>query len=229
MRKLLNKILTKIKGESYEIDKQVPLSYLFSMVLSRSCMLCRGFFSRVKNGGMLFIGRQVTFKVKRAIRAGRMVTINSGCYIDALSTGGVSFGNNVSLGKRVIIECTGNLKYIGKGLQVGNNVGLGSDNFFGCAGGIQIGDDTILGNFISFHAENHVFSDLSVPIRLQGVAHRGIKIGSNCWIGSKVTVLDGAAIEDGCIIAAGAVVAAGVYACNCIYGGIPAKLIRKRN
>ena len=229
MRKLINKILTKQKGVQYELDDAIPFSYLFSLSVSRSFMLLRGFLSGIKNGGILFISRHVTIKAKSKIKLGRLVTISRGCYIDALSANGIIFGNNVSMGKNCKIECTGNLQLIGKGMRVGNNVGLGADNFFGCAGGVEIGDDTIFGNFISLHAENHIYSDLTEPIRNQGVSRKGIKIGKNCWIGSGVAILDGAIIEDGCIIAAGAVVNAGLYEANCIYGGVPAKLLKKRN
>jgi len=138
-------------------------------------------------------------------------------------------GNNVSVGRGTKIECTGNLRFLGKGLTVEDNVGLGTDNFFGCAGGIHIGKDTIIGNFVSFHAENHIFSDLNVPIRQQGVEHKGIRVGGDCWIGAKCTILDGAIIEEGCIIAAGALVIAGTYQKNGIYGGVPAKLLKYRS
>lgn len=162
------------------------------------------------------------------MKMGNGVTIGNGCYVDALSVEGITLGNNVSMGPRTKIECTGSIRTLGKGLKVEDNVGLGSDNFYGCAGGISIGKDTIIGNFVSFHAENHRFSDRNIPIRLQGVTHEGIKIGQNCWIGAKVTILDGVIIEDGCIIAAGALVKAGVYKKEGIYGGVPAKLIKHR-
>ena len=80
----------------------------------------------------------------------------------------------------------------GEGLTVGARVGLGTDCFYGCAGGITIGDDTIIGNLVTFHAENHVAERLDVPIRDQGVTHAGIRVGSGCWIGAKATILDGA-------------------------------------
>jgi len=228
MRKQLNKIISRLKGRSYEIDGRIPYSYLFSLTWARGIMRIRGFLSGVKNDGFLFIGRNVTLKARSMMKAGRGVTIHNGCYIDALSTGGIVFGNNVSAGKKTRIECTGNLQMIGKGMTVGDNVGLGSDNFFGAAGGIEIGDDCILGNFISFHSENHNYSDPSAAIRLQGVTRIGIKVGKNCWIGSKATILDGALIEGGCIIAAGSVVKAGVYHADGIYGGVPATFIKKR-
>jgi acetyltransferase-like isoleucine patch superfamily enzyme len=229
MVKLLNKLISRLKGNAYQIDQQIPASYIFSLLFSRGIMLLRGFFSRINNKGSLFIGKRVVIKAKSKIKLGRGVTIGHYCYIDALSTEGIIMGDNVSLGKYVTIECTGNLQSLGKGLKVGNNVGLGANNFFGSAGGIEIGDDTILGNFISFHAENHVYSDINIPIRLQPVTRKGIVVGKNCWIGAKATILDGAIIEDNCIIAAGAVVKAGKYLSKGIYGGIPAKLIKFRN
>ena len=116
---------------------------------------------------------------------------------------------------------------LGKGLIVGDNVGLGTHGFWGCAGGIEIGSDVIFGNYVSLHSENHNFKDLIKPIRLQGVNHKGIKIGSNCWIGSKVTILDGATIGNGCIIAAGAVLK-GIFPDNVIIGGVPARILKYR-
>ena len=142
---------------------------------------------------------------------------------------GILLGTNVSIGKKTTIECTGSLKSIGVGLVVGNNVGLGTHGFFGCAGGIEIGDDTIFGNFVSMHSENHNFLIIDIPIRLQGVNRKGIFIGENCWIGAKATILDGVKIEGGCIIAAGSVVTEGNYKRNCIYAGVPAKLIKERD
>mgnify|MGYP000688872669 CR=1 FL=1 len=56
---------------------------------------------------------------------------------------------------------------------------------------------------------------------------KGIKIGKDCWIGSKTTILDGTEIGDGCIIAAGAVVRGKIESYS-IIGGIPAKTIKKK-
>ncbi|MBO9572262.1 MAG: hypothetical protein DI539_28225 [Flavobacterium psychrophilum] len=228
LRKLINTYISKIKKEPYNIDASIPTSYLYGFVFSRVIMLLRGKIRFIGRRQTPFVGSSVTLKAKSLFKMGYGVTIGNGCYIDALSVEGIQFGNNVSIGPRTKIECTGSIRTLGKGLTVEDNVGLGSDNFYGCAGGISIGQDTIIGNFVSFHAENHRFSDRNIPIRLQGVTHEGIKIGQNCWIGAKVTILDGVIIEDGCIIAAGALVKAGVYKKEGIYGGVPAKLIKHR-
>ena len=70
--------------------------------------------------------------------------------------------------------------------------------------------------------------DRDKPIRLQGATRKGIEIGNDCWIGSKVTILDGVKIGNHAIVAAGAVVNKNVpdYA---IVGGVPAKILKMRN
>ena len=226
---MLNSYISKIKGDDYKIDDKVPTSYLIGLILSRIFMKLRGLLSGIRHGGSIFIGARVIIKSKRQLQVGKGVSIGNNCYIDALSENGIRFGDNVSVGRNTTIECTGNIQFLGNGLTVGNNVGLGTDNFFGCAGGIKIGDDTIIGNFVSFHSENHVYSDNEVPIRLQGVVHQGINIGKDCWIGAKSTILDGVNVADGVIIAAGAVLKAGNYEKKGIYGGVPAKLIKFRD
>jgi acetyltransferase-like isoleucine patch superfamily enzyme len=140
---------------------------------------------------------------------------------------GISFGNNVGIGaySRVVVSTT--LNHLGESIRIGNNVGIGEFAYLGGAGGLEIGDDCIIGQYLSCHPENHVADKLDEPIRLQGVTRKGIRIGNNCWIGSKVTILDGVTIGDGCILAAGTVVTKS-FPANSIIGGVPAKIIKSR-
>jgi len=225
---LLSKYITKIKGSAFEIDRRVSGGYLLGVVMERCVMKVRGVLAFPTRGDKPFIGARSTVKSKRHLTFGPGVTFGVACYVDALSVNGVRLGANTSIGRNTRIECTGSLRHLGQGFTAGNNVGLGTDNLYGCAGGIAIGHDTIVGNFVTFHAENHRTSDLETPIRLQGVTHLGITVGTNCWIGAKATVLDGAHIGHGCIIAAGSVVLAGEYPANAIYGGVPARWLRSR-
>jgi carbonic anhydrase/acetyltransferase-like protein (isoleucine patch superfamily) len=220
----------KFKGESLVIDSRFSSSYLvykmFQFILKR----IRGWiFFPTKHDKGLLLGKRVSLISKNLfVLNGKGYHFDDGAYVDATSIDGIRMGNNISIQKRVIIECTGSLSKLGVGLVLGDNVGIGSNSFLGCAGGISIGNDTILGNFVSMHSENHNYADKTTPIRLQGVQSKGIKIGSNCWIGAKATILDGVRLGDGCIVAAGAVVIEGTYPENSILGGIPAKIIKSR-
>ena len=99
---------------------------------------------------------------------------------------------------------------------------------FGAAGGIEIGDDVVAGQFIRFHSENHNYNDSTKLIREQGVSHKGIKIGNNCWIGAGVVFLDGAELGDGCVVGANAVVTKKFHD-NVVIAGIPAKIVMNRD
>lgn len=226
---MISKYVSQIKGSGYEIDDRIDLGYLSQVVGVRGIMKIRGYIRFFRRGTYPFIGSNSCIRSSRNLTFGSGVTFAARSYVDALSTDGVVLGDNCSVGRNTRIECTGNLQTLGKGMTVGDNVGLGTDCLYGAAGGIVIGDDTIVGNFVTFHSENHKVSDLSIPIRLQGVSHQGISVGRDCWIGAKSTILDGVHIGDGCVIAAGSVVVAGHYLDHKIYGGVPAKWISSRD
>lgn len=226
MRDIINKIISSIKKEEFILDKQIPLSYIISFFYIKLICFFYGslFFGIHKR---VFIHPSCKIKCKSKIKTGINLSIDRKVYIDALSRKGIRFGKNVSVGKYTTIECTGSLKNIGEGLILGDNVGLGTHGFFGCAGGITIGRDCIFGNYVSIHSENHNYERKDYPIRLQGVNRKGITIGENCWIGAKVTILDGTIIGNGCVIAAGAVVR-GYFPDNTVIGGIPARVLKNR-
>lgn len=226
MHKFLSNVITQIKGEKFELDSNISASYITRFLLSRFVMLVVG-MCKFRRFGKLYVHSSSKILCTSNIKTVGNLSIDRRCYIDALSTDGITFGNNVSIGKCTCIECSGTLKDIGKGLVVGDNVGLGTHGFFGCAGGIEIGSNTIFGNYVSLHSENHNFADTTVPIRLQGVNRKGIKIGEDCWIGAKATILDGTILGKGCIVAAGAVVRGEIPPYS-IVGGVPAKILKSR-
>lgn len=227
MVKLLSKVISTIKKEEFKLDDSLSSSYLIFFLFSKFISYLR-FVFKFKTFRLGFIGKRSSILARNLIKFNKNLSIADDCHIDALSKDGIAFGDNVSVQKRVVIECSGSLRFLGKGLKIGHNVGIGSNSFLGCAGGITIGDDTMIGNYVSFHSENHNYDRNDIPIRLQGVNHKGIKIGKDCWIGAKITILDGTILGDGCVVAAGAVLNGKVYPKNSILGGVPAKIIKNR-
>ena len=226
MRKIISFFISKFRGEAFELDKNIPVSYLIGIVFSKAIQMFNGLL--VMHHVKCFVAPSAKIKCARKIKVNGFLMVGKRCLIDALSSDGIEFGNGVSVGRGTSIECTGSIKQLGKGIKVGNNVGMGDMCHYGCAGGIEIGDNTIVGIYVTMHSENHNFSNPDVLIRQQGVSHRGIKIGSNCWIGAKAAILDGSVIGNGCVVAAGAVVT-GTFPDNCVIGGVPAKIIKYRN
>lgn len=228
MKKILEFIIKK-RNPNFSFDPELNALALWSFVFNQSCGMLRGLklVLLFKNPKLAILGKGVQFFNSPKISFGKFMKLGDQVTISALGKKGVILGNNVGIGaySKVIVSTTFN--NLGEFIKIGNNVGIGEFAYLGGAGGLEIGDDCIVGQYLSCHPENHIADNLDVAIRLQGVTRKGIKIGSNCWIGSKVTILDGATIGNGCIIAAGAVVTKS-FPENVIIGGVPAKIIKDR-
>lgn len=227
---LTDKMLKMAGKEGLELDERISKGYIRSLCWKYGWMMIRGkFFALGKKAidSSVFVGRGVKVKEKRYLSIGAKTKLHDGVFIDALSKEGVNIGDHVVIGRNTRIECTGSLEYVGKGVKIGSRTTFNNDCFFGAAGGIEIGEDVVAGQFVRFHSENHNFDDLSTLIKDQGVSHKGIKIGNNCWIGAGAVFLDGAELEDGCVVGANAVVTKH-FPANSVIAGVPAKLIRTR-
>ncbi len=227
--KLINKI-AKIAGkENFEIDEKIEISYVIRICLKYGMMKIRGIYKSIGKkyiSSNIYIGKRVKLISRKNLKIGEKTKIHNNVKIDALSTSGVNIGKGVVIGENTKIECTGSLQRIGKGVSIGDRTSFANDCFFGAAGGIDIGEDVIAGQYIRFHSENHKYEDKNRLIKEQGVTHKGIKIGNNCWIGSGAVFLDGAEIGNGCVVAANAVVL-NKFPDNVVIGGMPAKIIKE--
>lgn len=224
------KLLLLAGKKDFELDDIISNMYIIRLCWKYGWMILHGKLSAFayKNiSNIIFVGKKVRLYEKKLITIGEKAKLHNGVKIDALSTDGVSIGSCVVIGENTVIECTGGLSQIGKGVKIGNRTSFGNDCFFGAAGGIEIGEDVVAGQFIRFHSENHNYADTKKLIREQGVTHEGIRIGNNCWIGAGAVFLDGAAIGNGCVVAANAVVTK-AFPDNCVVAGVPAKVIKQR-
>jgi acetyltransferase-like isoleucine patch superfamily enzyme len=113
-------------------------------------------------------------------------------------------------------------------LHLGNNVSINQNCFISCYGGLEIGNDVAIGHNVSILTTDHVFDDLTIPIKQQKLVYKKVVIGNNVYIGAKATILAGVTIPNGTVIGAGSVVTKSITEDNCIIAGIPAKIIRKR-
>ncbi|PWB76152.1 hypothetical protein C3F09_00965 [candidate division GN15 bacterium] len=111
----------------------------------------------------------------------------------------------------------------------GDNLSLGDSNFLQAAGGIEFGDDVILGPGVKIWSANHRFDNSSARIADQGYDYKKVTIGSGVWIGANAFIMPGATIGDGVVISAGAVVGGKPIPSFKIVAGNPARVIGARD
>jgi acetyltransferase-like isoleucine patch superfamily enzyme len=112
-------------------------------------------------------------------------------------------------------------------LRIGDKCVFGKDNTVNCYLDIEFGAATIVADWVYICDFDHVFSDIHVPIKDQGIVKSPVRIGPDVWMGTKVTVLRGITVGQGSVIAANAVVNKDIPP----YGvavGVPARVIRNR-
>lgn len=113
-------------------------------------------------------------------------------------------------------------------MDYGRNLIIGKNSFinFGCTfldrGGIEIGENVLIGPNCSILTTNHPLD----PKSRKATISKKIIIEDNVWLGGNVTVLPGVTIGENSIVGAGSVVTKDV-AKNVIVAGVPAKLIKK--
>ena len=109
----------------------------------------------------------------------------------------------------------------GKNIKLGKGVFINEGCCFQDQGGIEIGDNALIGQQVVIATLNH---DLA-PDKRANMFPAPVKIGNNVWIGAHATILAGVTIGDNAVVAAGAVVTKDVPA-NTVVGGVPAKIIK---
>ncbi|WP_321951196.1 DapH/DapD/GlmU-related protein [Burkholderia cenocepacia] len=110
----------------------------------------------------------------------------------------------------------------GTGMKLGRNVFVNQNCTFYDLGGLEIGDDVMIGPNVSLITSGH---PVEPSRRRDGVVAKPIVIGRNVWIGAGATIIGGVTIGENAVVAAAAVVTRDVPP-NTLVGGNPAKVIR---
>lgn len=210
-----------IKGQSLKLDANLPSAFFIHKVIHYGLLFIKHPIKRI------FISKNVTILNSSNVRIGRYSQIKTGVFIDGYSLEPIVISCSTTIGEFTLIKCTSSFSEMGKGLKIGYGVGIGSFSYLGCGGGITIGDNTIIGERLTIHSDNHNFIKQDVLIKLQGVNKMPVSIGENCWIGSNVTILGGVTIGNGCVIGAGSIVTKSIES-NSIAVGNPCVVIKTR-
>ena len=158
-------------------------------------------FSSVFENNRFETGIRVEYP--KNIKIGSNSYYGLGCKIYASENSSVEIGSNISFNSNVMVNARG-------------------------VGQIEIGNNVLIGPNVVIRSNNHNYDDIHVPIIQQGMKDGYIIIKDDVWISSNCVVLPNCIIGEGAIVAAGAVVTNNIEPYS-IVGGIPAKIIGRRN
>ncbi len=176
-------------------------------------------------GKKVVFGKNLTLRHAHKITLGNGVILDDNVVIDAKgeSNRGIQIGDDVYIGRNTIVYCKNGDITLGSAVNISSNCQLFSCN------AITIGDQTMIAAFTYVLSGGQY--DLNTPdipfAEQSGTITSGpTVIGSNCWLGAHVVVVDGVTVGHHAVLAAGAVVAQDVEE-HSLVGGVPAKVMRK--
>jgi len=109
----------------------------------------------------------------------------------------------------------------GKNTKIGKRVFINAGCQFQDQGGIEIGDDVLVGPQTIIATLNHD----PAPEKRGGMIPKPVKICDRVWLGARVTICPGVTVGEGAIVGAGAVVAKDVPP-RTVVAGVPARVIK---
>jgi acetyltransferase-like isoleucine patch superfamily enzyme len=152
------------------------------------------------------------------VRLSYGVYVSVGAKILSTDGGSVNIGENVFIGPYCNIICRGGT------IVIGDNVHIGDGCIIASTIEIAIGRDTQIAEYVVIRDQDHRIDGR--PIRLSGFDSNPIRIGKDCWLGTKSSVLKGSVIGDGSLIGAHGLVRGEIPAFT-LAVGCPARVIRE--
>jgi acetyltransferase-like isoleucine patch superfamily enzyme len=131
----------------------------------------------------------------------------------------------ISIGDRCHIKHGVVIATYGGRVVIANRVSIGEYSVLYGHGGITIQDAAVIGPHCIIAAQQHIVGGI-MPIRFTGETATGVALDEGCWIGARVTILDGVRIGAGAVIGAGSVVTRNIPP-GVVALGIPCKPTRK--
>jgi acetyltransferase-like isoleucine patch superfamily enzyme len=110
----------------------------------------------------------------------------------------------------------------GINIRVGRNVFVNQNCRFNDIGGIDIGDDVMIGPNVSLLTSGHPVGPAE---RRAGITSAPISIGQNVWLGTSALIMQGVTVGRDAVVGAGAVVTRDVPA-RTLVAGVPATVIK---
>lgn len=144
-----------------------------------------------------------------------------GHHVLAPGQNNIHFGPDCIVGRHATIE----VRTAEGRLTVGGHSLLSHDCTIAVGSSVEIGEDCLVGEMTSIRDHDHDFSSHARPVREQGSNVAPVAIGSNVWLGARVTVTKGVTIGDNAVVGAGAVVTHDIPG-NSLAVGVPARVVR---
>jgi acetyltransferase-like isoleucine patch superfamily enzyme len=140
---------------------------------------------------------------------------------------GIHIGAFVKIGSHAVLEAL--VPEQGASLRIEDAAYIGHFTRITAVGEVVIGPEAMLADRVYVSDTNHLYEDVSQPIKRQGLRPaRRVEIGRGAWIGIGAVIVGAACIGEGAVVGANAVVTQDVPPFTVVAGN-PAQVVRQHD
>ncbi len=132
----------------------------------------------------------------------------------------IILGMKIGKGSRIMMKT---IVWMPHKIKIGQNTIINENCYLDGRGNINIGDNVTIATYSKLITGSHNIDDDSFSY-----VASPINISNNVAVFSDCVVLGGSKIENGCVFSAKSLIRKGIYNERGVYGGNPAKYIRRR-
>ena len=142
------------------------------------------------------IGKGVLLRQPNRISVGSKILVDDYVALDVRDEqSSITLGDKVSIGRQTTVAAKGGTVELEQGVNIGSYCRIATQSQ------VVIGESTLIGAYCYVGPGNHTRDEgsgnfIEGDMQIKG----GVTIGKHCWLGARVTVLDGVTIGDGAII-----------------------------
>lgn len=183
------------------LSRERPLLFILKIIFSPYNKLRNKYYGFAFSTRGLIIGKNISIVGSKNINIGHHVILGNQTWLDAIGTGSITIGNDVSLSQNVHIAASES---------------------------VTIDDGCLIGSDVLISDHDHSFggdSAMILPKHRPLSVRDATKLGKNCWLGDNVKILSGVTLGNNVVVAANSVVTRS-FPDNVVIGGTPAKILK---
>lgn len=147
--------------------------------------------------------------------------------VSIVNPAGIWIGSWVNIGAYAVLEAL--VPERGVTVRIGDGTYIGHFLRLTAVGGVHIGDEALISDRVYISDTNHIYEDVSQPIKRQGLRDgRTVEIADGAWLGIGAVVVGGVRVGRNAVVAANAVVRADVPDFTVVAGN-PAEVVRRHD
>lgn len=174
------------------------------------------------------VGKNVLIRQPARVKLGKGVILDDYSVLDSRDRAdqpappSITLGDYTFIGRQSAVIAKGGQVSLGAACNVSSHCRLATETSIMC------GDSVLIASYVYIGPGNHQRDEETGKVLMsEGMHHRGgVRIGSNSWIGTRATILDGVTVGQNAIVGAHSLVKDDVPD-GAIVAGTPAKIISR--